>query len=505
MAPATFATFATLASITPFVRTASAQSPPAAPLTIAVGDFQLAPTLEIRTRAEYRRDPVDLGGVNDSGAWSPRVRDAVTVTNRARVGLGAERGALRAQVTLQDARAWGAVPPAGTVASAPTFAGFGAYEAFAEVHTVPTENALTLPPSTTPTPNPTRQTFLRIGRQAVRWGDGLLLGTADWSPAGRSLDAIRGQVVVGNWDFELLAAVLAAPRPVAPASTATDTSGPFSGGTELFGARAAWSVDPLLKIEIVAIARIANPDTDPTTTSLFSAAAAEGETYTASARVSGEHGMFEYGVEGVGQLGHSDMLEALVPSYDGDRAAFAAAGHASVRFDALPLAPTLRVGVAYASGESGSHHGSYGQFDPILPDVHTHFGAMDVFALSNIVTAHARVTVAPTDELRASVEYRYARLATPDGEWLNGYLASIGRPNSSAGGGAELGHELDVMATWQPFVSFAVHGGYSLLALGGGARAALSMKERDGFDGTATLAAARFAHVAYVQATLRVP
>src|SRR5688572_10951614 len=77
---------------------AGAQSPPPAPERIAVGDWQLAPMLEVRVRGEYRRDAPDLGGLDYFGRLTPRVRDAWMVMERTRLGLGAERGAVRAQV-----------------------------------------------------------------------------------------------------------------------------------------------------------------------------------------------------------------------------------------------------------------------------------------------------------------------------------------------------------------------------------------------------------------------
>src|SRR5258705_12394082 len=86
---------------------AAAQAPPAGPERIAVGDWLLAPSLEVRLRGEYRHDAPDLGGLDFFGRPSPRVRDAWMVMERSRLGLGAERGAVRAQITLQDARALG--------------------------------------------------------------------------------------------------------------------------------------------------------------------------------------------------------------------------------------------------------------------------------------------------------------------------------------------------------------------------------------------------------------
>ena len=64
---------------------AHAQTPPDAPKTIAIGDFTLAPTLELRTRAEYRHDPVDMGGLDAAGQPTSRVRDPWLIFERTRV------------------------------------------------------------------------------------------------------------------------------------------------------------------------------------------------------------------------------------------------------------------------------------------------------------------------------------------------------------------------------------------------------------------------------------
>src|SRR5690242_148511 len=82
-----------------FAAPAAAQSPPAAPEKIAVGDWQLAPSMEVRVRGEYRRDAPDLGGLDFFGRPSSRVRDAWVAMERSRIGLGAEHGAVRAQIT----------------------------------------------------------------------------------------------------------------------------------------------------------------------------------------------------------------------------------------------------------------------------------------------------------------------------------------------------------------------------------------------------------------------
>src|SRR6202042_629213 len=134
---------------------------------------------------------------------------------------------LRAQVTLQDARAWGVPSPTGVLgADGSTPASTGLYEGWLEART-----------------SSARPAYLRIGRQAVTWGDGRLLSNADWSPVARTLDAVRGHVSAGRFDLEVLGAILETPTPLGPGFG--QTTGPEQPGGELFGAQAAAFVAPL--------------------------------------------------------------------------------------------------------------------------------------------------------------------------------------------------------------------------------------------------------------------
>jgi hypothetical protein len=455
---------------------ARAQSPPAAPDTVAVGDWQLAPTLELRTRGEYRRDPVDMGGSDLAGTTSARVRNAYGVLERTRVGLGAERGALSAQVTIQDARAWGVPSPSGVLGGQPSsLASLGAYEAWIEART-----------------SSARPAFVRIGRQPVTWGEGRLLSSADWSPAGRSLDAIRARTSLGLFDVEALAAILDTPRPLGPALP--DTSGPQSTGTQLYGARVSAGLDPLLAFELALLARVARSDVAASDGSRFGAARADGETYVGDLRVSGDASGWRYAVEGAYELGRATALA------DAGVAAWAAAAWVERRVDAIVWTPSLRLEGDYASGDDRG--GTYRQFDPILPDVHAWHGAMDALAWSNAAQASARVTLSPWTEERVALEYRYARLADASGEWLDAYLGAVGRGNASD---AELGHEVDASATWRPWRELDLALGYSVMALGDGARAILAAQDRGARQADGSIATAPIAHAAYAQATLRVP
>ena len=458
---------------------ARAQSAPAAPKTIALGDFTIAPTLEIRSRAEYRHDPADVGGTAPGGDATPRARDPWVIFERTRLGVGAERGPVGAQLTLQDARAWGTTPT--SVLASPE-ASFGPYEAYLDAHSG----------------TGARASFVRVGRQAVQWGEGRLIGISDWSPTGRSLDAIRAKWAPGHFDFEALAVLLESPRPLGE-GLGEPQSSKVTSGNELYGLRAGWTIDPLLVVEAFGIAEIArNGGGD----SVLETARNSGETYVASLRVSGDSRGFGYGAEGAYEFGRAAALN------DVTRSAYAFAAHVGKTFESMAIEPSIRVGASYASGDDrtpgvvDASRTTYKQFDPLLPDVHTEYGAMDIFSWSNTAEANARLGIAPSRVTHLDLEYRYAQLVKSAGEWLNGYLEPVGRANS---GSAALGHELDLGFAWRPWVPLDLRAGYSLLFLGDGGRAIMAAEGRGERQANGSVTTSTTSHFAYLQATVSVP
>ncbi|MDP9151731.1 MAG: alginate export family protein [Myxococcota bacterium] len=423
--------------------TARAQVAAPAPESLAFEDWQLVPLFEARARGEYRRD---VDG-----------RDRGMLVERARLGLDVQRGWAGGRVSLQDARVWNVAAGSNAVPGPGAMALTGAFEAWGEAHS-----------------ESVHPSFVRIGRQPVAWGEGRLLGTADWAPRGRSLDGLRARVVAGETAFEALAASLASSE-----SALDEAYG------ELFGGRAEWARDPLFAAEAYVLVRLAQ--TNPSA-SLESSV--RGQTYTGALRLHGDAAGWAWGVEGAYQLGRAADLHR-------DRAAWAVAAHIARVFDRIVLVPTVQLGFSHASGDSGGS--TYRAFDPLLPDVHTWHGAMDLFAWSNEQEANARITVAAWADASASVAYRYARLADTRGSWRSGYLATIARPSSNTR--SELGHEIDAAMTWSPWTSIELVAGYSILVLGAGARALLET----GSATNATSLPPSLSHFGYAQAVLRVP
>jgi hypothetical protein len=460
---------------------AAAQAPPAAPEKIAVGDWQLSPTMEIRIRGEYRRDPPDQGGLDFTSRPTPRIRDSWAVMSRARLGIGVERGAVKAQLTLQDARAFGSPSPTATFGGTRGIGRFEPYEAYLEMHS-----------------SSARPTYLKLGRQAVVWGEGRLVGNADFSPVGRALDAARGHFALGNFDFEALAAILELPGPLG--TSFADTTGPARSGTQLYGLLVRWTIDPLLRIETYGLARIARSAGLDLDGSRFQLARFSGELVTAALRVSGDRSGWNYGAEGAYQLGRVP----LGPTGEESVSAWAAAGHVQKTLDQIALSPTLRIAGSYASGDDGN--GTYKQFDPLLADPQRFHGQMDLFAWSNAIDASFRAQIVPLAETTFAVEYRYARLAETRGEWIGAYMNAIGRgaaPGEARS--AELGHEIDAVFTYRPWVPLEIRAGYSLLFMGDGARSVMSSMARGKRELDGAIYAEPLAHYAYTQATLSMP
>jgi hypothetical protein len=370
---------------------------------------------------------------------------------------------VRVRVVLEDARTLDLAASTDAIAGPRTNAFTGAYEASVEAQN-----------------GAARPSFVRVGRQPVVWGEGRLLGTDDWSAAGRSLDAVRGRLVLGDGAIEALGAVL-------EDTPALGTATPSAYG-ELFGLRAEWSLDPLFRIEAYGLARVAQANPAEPTASVLGTI--QGQTYAGALRLwgegrgrgQGEAVIWKWGAEAAYELGHVDLLGEK-------RAAWAAAGHVACTFDTVAVKPTLGAGGAYASGDDARPGATYRGFDPLLADAHAWHGAMDVFAWSNEAEVSGRASITPFTDGSAAIEYRYARMAQASGAWQSGYGETIGQ--NTANLSADLGHEIDAQVGWSPWSGVDVTAAYSVLFLGEGARAIVGP------------AAAQVSHFAFAQASLK--
>ena len=460
---------------------ARAEAPPAPTQGFEVVGFTLRPLVEVRVRGEGRNAPFDSGGAiygstavlsNGYGAAVPTIIDTKApvdaqwlVAERTRLGLAIDRGPVTAAVTLQDARVLGNADTALLGPGQAALPSLTPYEAYADAHT-----------------RSGRHAFFRIGRQRVRWGDGRLVGDDEWSHTGRSLDAIRGGVQLGDLDLEAMAVMLAAPGALPPAVAGSRTAAPQGTGAELYALNAIWHLWPLLQLEATGLARIVR---EPSPASLTPS-----DTLVADGRASGDWRGFRYAVEGAWETGR-------LATYGGNRplSAFALAGKVALE-TSLPGHLTFGAQGAYASGggDGKDIHATERRFDPILPDAHLNHGRMDVYAWSNVVEAGGDVTLRPADEVTVAADYRLAGLASANGRWTSGSLTPIGA--SASNSSKLLGHEVDLVVDWSPWEALSLRAGYGVFILGDGAKNILTVANRTVPD---------VQHWGFFQTTVRLP
>ena len=465
---------------------AFAQAPPLSE-SIVIGGFTFRPSIEARIRGEYRRNDVrvdrffgflapdavladayqsNLPPQVTSSFVRPVAYDQWSISERVRLGIAVDRGPVTAVVKVQDARVLGGLGIDGQSGigalgglAANSF-GLGLYEAYIDVHA-----------------RSGRQMFLRLGRQAVKWGDGRLIGTNDFSATGRSLDAARAGFEAGDFDFEGLAVLLRPPL-LGSVQYPTDT------GAQLYGLHITGHFLPLLQAELTGLARIVRTEQSATLT--------PSDTFVADLRVSGEHRGFRYSLEGAYELGQ-------VASYGKNRQIQAPAFAGRLEWEtALPAHLTFGAQGAYASGDDGTSSADKAmtRFDPILPDVYENHGRMGLYAWSNLIEAGGDIGARPTDELSIGAGYRFVGLANPKGRWTTASLTTIGAdPKNDS---VILGHEIDATIKVTPWDPVTFQGGYGLFLPGDGGKAILRTSGH-GSEANDLL------HWAYLQVTVKAP
>ncbi|MFO0591353.1 MAG: alginate export family protein [Polyangiaceae bacterium] len=471
---------------------AFAQAPPLNE-SIVIGAWTFRPSLEARLRGEYRRDAFQLGGttlymsdaVLGDGYQSnvppvggthaaANTTDVWSIQERIRLGIAVDRGPVTAVLKMQDARVLGSsvtsLTATGNSVTPPSF-GLAPFEAYIDVHA-----------------RSGRAMFLRLGRQAVQWGDGRLIGTNDFTATGRALDAARAGVEAGDFDFEAMAALLGLPgfasigaTAATAASNASNTTPPATTGSQLYGLHITGHFLPLLQVEAVGLARIVRQPVGLYLT--------PSDTYVADLRISGEHRGFRYSVEGAYELGQ-------VASYGALRQIQAPAAAARFEWEtALPWHFTVGAQGAYASGDDGTSDAKKAmtRFDPILPDETINHSRMSLYAWSNVIEAGADLGIRPADEVMIGAGYRFVGLANPKGRWITGALQTIG--SSPTNESIFLGQEVDATVKVTPWDPVAFQLGYGLFLPGDGGKKILQDSGRP----------ADMQHYGYLQVVVKAP
>ncbi len=322
------------------------------------------PHLQYRGRYEHRSTS---NGASSQGALLQRARFGLT---------GRWRDWLDVRVELQDVRNWGDE----VVTTSLSSFGFDAHQAYATL-------------------TATAGLELRVGRQAIRYGNGRLVGDYDFLQQGRSFDALRVRHRISDFSMDAFFAVLDAGDYGATATTYGSEADHHLAGAEL-----RYAMMPAFRAHLLG---------------LFERRGVDGYRHgTAGAMIRGDvKKMLHYSAEGYYQFGESYG--------DNSFSAFLAAADLKARFG-VKTRPFLGVGVTAASGDETPSDKLHQSFRTNFGSPHLFHGEMDAFVdLPNgagdrgLLDTHATLGIEPLADLSMHVKFHIFRaMLDRDGEYF---------------------------------------------------------------------------------------
>ncbi len=427
---------------------AGAEHKPAQPSSernpLSFFDGALVLDLEQRLRFEARNNNRDFNdSINDD-------HDDTWLLNRFRLGLAVKPARwLKLYGQFQDAREWDSDRPnvpgvrgteGGDSDLRQAYVSFADYEAF--------------------------PFGLTIGRQALFFGDGRLVGDSRWGNFGRTFDAVKLRYESKAFWLEAFAS-----RPV---QIKEDGFNDSDAADNLFGAYAGTEAFGFQTTELYFFYRDkgdAQPDLDPTNKldprGTWNGPAQRTATLGTrwQSQKGGLHG-WDYTVEAALQWGDVWTLDRSAPALD--QHAFAAHVSGGYTFEKLAWHPRIGLEYDYASGDRDPADGSSESFQNLLASNHEKYGYLDEFAWRNLHDARVQLKVDIIKDVQAEVNYHAFWLAAASDYWFRANGVSTLRTTTPDGRDVRridadnfAGHEIDFVVKWFPAKWLQVDTGYS--------------------------------------------
>ncbi|VAX16687.1 hypothetical protein MNBD_NITROSPINAE01-518 [hydrothermal vent metagenome] len=355
------------------------------------------------------------------------------IGNRVRLSANvqAEDG-VSAKITLQDVKKWGDSANTSTSQEEQSVDIFEAYFQVDSIKGSPLS--------------------LKIGRQTLVYGDQRLLGNLGWVDQGRTHDAFKAMLNLGNVKLDLFASKVR--EDVTTKGIADEDS-----DANIYGAYAVIGITDGVTLDVYALNWRDS-----------SGGVQTKDIWTYGARAAVKVGGLKATAEGVIQSGTWDDRANI------DQEAYA------VAVKAMYSLGMFAVGGEFVSGSGDDDSTDNKQKTFVFPfhTNHGHYGYMDNFSWGN-TTAYAIHAVAkPADNLTLKATYWFFQLTEGKGDWLNVagtktlLAAKAGSSEDQAGG------ELDLTAVYKASKSIKVVGGYSFFDAGD------AVSVRGGDDGDST-------------------
>ncbi|MBM83360.1 MAG: hypothetical protein CMJ78_22590 [Planctomycetaceae bacterium] len=262
----------------------------------------------------------------------------------------------------------------------------------------------------------------RLGRQEIRLGSARLLMAPIWANRRRAHDGVRMMWRDCDWDVDAFWV-----RPIfrdAAHFTAFDATNHFQ---QLYGVFGTYKGYEQSTLELYWLAY-----------DIERGAGAPGGRYdTFGSRRYGEANGLLYEVEGGLQLGTN-------PDDSSHTAGFVTAG-AGQKFEETWWEPEVWLFYDYASGSSTTGNG----FHTYVQRAHYYLGFMDLFGRRNLQDINLRITTKPIEKLTFLVWYHYFMLANGRDVPYNLSMNPFAGLSAGDAGSKDLGHELDLVLTYQ--------------------------------------------------------
>jgi hypothetical protein len=301
---------------------------------------------------------------------------------------------------------------------------------------------------------------LTVGRQELSYGDERLIGAFDWDNVGRSFDAAKlryeqeafwvdaftGRVVLPNdnhfdepnWD-DWFSGISASTRELVP-------------NTEL---------------QLYFLADNAGTDS-PTHVTSYGKGNSPRDIYTIGSRfqtLPGQLNGWDFNGEFAGQFGDFEYAPGTPGVINGKRLnqlAYATHIEGGYTFTQTDFKPRLALGFDYASGDGNPNDNEHNTFVNLYPTNHKFYGAMDFLAWQNLIDPYFKASIIPAKGLSIALTYNLFWLAnTSDFLYqVNGAPRTTGGYGIQPQNGSFAGHEIDLIATYQPAPFVQLQGGF---------------------------------------------
>jgi hypothetical protein len=187
------------------------------------------------------------------------------------------------------------------------------------------------------------------------------------------------------------------------------------------------------------------------------------EIYTVGSRIAGKADCLDWNFEGAYQWGTS--TDTIAPTVGGqqplDHEAFAFHAEVGVTHKQACHKPRLAVGYNFATGDEDPNDDSNNTFDNLYPTNHGFYGYIDFFSWRNMHDPYLKLSWEANEKLKFQSHWRLFWLDEEANDaWYN---AGGGVIRNAAGADVSsfVGHELDLVATYQVLKNLTLELGYS--------------------------------------------